>query len=722
MKVVILISLLFLFIPLDNMYTNVPQEHPLNVAGYETTGLVKETEDYPMPVGNFGNFFMSYGKDGMKKQAIYNNYWDSVGGTYSNGDADLNNFFSLELGGKKWVLQERGFEEYENTEMRAYFLFPLAYYEFDEMPINMTLFSPFIFHDVKNSTVPAYCFVFYAENSGDDVLEFSLTSHFENVIGWRDQDGERDSGGNFNQPVHGENYAGFFLSSTDQKKNTNYEGDVTIFTTPEGCSLREKGASIEIIKSVSLQPGERVEIPFVLATYFPLFNPGGRVYSPRWNESWKVSGDHEWFWADRYNSSKEVAIEALENYNTWLEKIEEQQRDIMDAVKDPEVSKVLLNSLHTIGTESFYSKERHFFTVEGEFTLLHTMDVMLYSHPFMAEFFPEIGKDIVREYCIAMDEEGRVPHSLWYDYAENHEEPYFTLIAYMSSRDDEEFCGEVYPYVKKAMLFRLGTDVGEDILIHNLGADHSYDMWSAPTMSYINSLWLISLKLSSEMADELGFHEDSIFFGRLFDIAQRSFIEKLWNGDYFNLCYGRYGTLPILERRDIGMKVPILDRRASHVEQISGVVFAALLGESILPEEYSKKATLHIYENNFDTFRGLGWINGVLPHGSIDFLAVYPLYSTMIWSGAQWVLAAQLHAMGFGEEASRVAEITARNQLYRGFGLFHLGEGYSSLIGTTNFNFPLVPSNENFVLLKPSLYPAYPRIMACWLYYLSVAD
>jgi hypothetical protein len=94
----------------------------------------------------------------------------------------------------------------------------------------------------------------------------------------------------------------------------------------------------------------------------------------------------------------------------------------------------------------------------------------------------------------------------------------------------------------------------------------------------------------------------------------------------------------------------------------------------------------------------------------------------MVWSGVQWVLAAQLQSLGFSEEAGHVARITSENQLYRGFGLFHLSEGYTNLFGTTEINFPLLPSNENFVLLKPSIYPSYPRLMACWLYYFAMMN
>ena len=707
---------------MDPVYSKSPD---LGIMGYETPNSTNE--DYPMPVGNFGNFFLSYGKEGLKKQALYNNYWDSVGGTYSQGDANLYNFFTFTLNNRTYVLQEKGFNEYENVNTTRHDLFPLTCIEFENLPVNLTLFSPFIFNDVQNSTIPVHCFIFQVKNEGDDPMRFSLSFNFENDIGWRDPEtGEWNLAGNYNLPIETEKYLGFELKCNESEKKGNlsgkeYIGNMTILTTRD-CKLEEYETDerkiVKITKEIDLAPKEEMEIPFILATCFPYFSPGGKDYSIRWDESWKVREYYEWYWKNSYENSKEMAIEAIETYGEWLEKIEKQQKEIFDSV-DGEVAKLLLNSLHIFGSESFFSREGYFFTIEGEFTLLHTLDVMLYSHLFLVNFFPEIARAVIKEYCIAMSEEGRVPHSLWYDYADNHEEPNFVIMAYQTSVNDKEFMKEIYPYVKKAMLFRMGEDVREDMLMHNSGGDHGYDTWSAPTMSYINSMWLLALRLSADMADELGEKDDCQFFEATFRKAQESFIEKFWNGKYFNFCCGNFGAVPIIERKGHEIKVPILDKRVCHIEQITGFLFASLLDKEILPEEMAKSATFFIYENNFDRYRRLGWINGVFSNGLIDLFGWFPLYSTMVWSGVQWVLAAQLMAAGFKEEARAVANLTAENQLYRGFNLFHLGEGYTNLIGMTWLNFPLRPFNENFVPLKPPIYPAYARIMACWIYYFA---
>lgn len=692
-----------------------------------TMGQSAYESEQPMPIGNFGNFFLSYGKGGFEKNAAYNNYWDSIGGIYSQGTAELFNFFSLETGGERYMLQERGLDSLgmRRVRMSQRFLFPVAYYEFYGTPveIGLTAFSPFILKDTLNSTVPAYCFVFSVLNPSDKPLSLSLALNFENDIGWRDPyTGLWNLDGNTNVPVKN----GFYMTYDPAKKRVfdgaldgrEYLGNITLMSTPE-CRLSEwqkNGRAVaRVERAVTLDPGKSVEIPFVIATCFPYFNPGGALYGRDWDEGWKVNRYMKWYWSDLFTDSREVADYAIANYADWLSRIEEQNDRIFREIEDPEVAKLLINSMHVLGSESFYSNEGLFFTIEGEFTLLHTIDVLFYAHPFFVEFFPDIAKNIVLEYAYSMSEEGRVPHSLFYDYAENHEEPYFAIMAYMSAEHDREFAEFIYPFVKKAMVFRLGEDVGEDALIHNRGGDHSYDMWSAPTMSYINSLWLLALRLTADMASELGLEEDATRFGELFERAQKSFIDEFWNGEYFDLSAERSGNLPWFERRGIRVEVPILDNRASQVEQMTGVLFAELLGKSILPENMTERAALYVYENNFDGYRELGWINGVLPGGWIDMLACFPLYSTMVWSGAQWVLAAQLYALGLKDEAGRAASLTAQNQLYRGFSLFSLGEGYTNLFGTTRFNFPLF--HENYVLLKPTPYPAYPRILACWLYY-----
>jgi Predicted bile acid beta-glucosidase len=227
------------------------------------------------------------------------------------------------------VLQEKGFNEYEHVNTRRHDLFPLTCIEFENLPVNLTLFSPFIFNDIQNSTIPVYCFIFKVKNEGDDPMSFSLSFNFENDIGWRNPEtGEWNLAGNYNLPIETEKYRGFELKCNESEKKGNlsgkeYIGNMTILTTRD-CKLEEYETDerkiVKITKEVDLAPKEETEIPFILATCFPYFSPGGKDYSTRWDESWKVREYYEWYWKNSYENSKEMAIEAIETYGEWLEK------------------------------------------------------------------------------------------------------------------------------------------------------------------------------------------------------------------------------------------------------------------------------------------------------------------------------------------------------------------------------------------------------------------
>jgi hypothetical protein len=46
---------------------------------------VKHTEEFNFPIGTFGNNYISYGPHGIDRIALYNNLFDSLGGSYGTG-------------------------------------------------------------------------------------------------------------------------------------------------------------------------------------------------------------------------------------------------------------------------------------------------------------------------------------------------------------------------------------------------------------------------------------------------------------------------------------------------------------------------------------------------------------------------------------------------------------------------------------------------------------
>src|SRR5258708_34740722 len=64
--------------------------------------------------------------------------------------------------------------------------------------------------------------------------------------------------------------------------------------------------------------------------------------------------------------------------------------------------------------------------------------------------------------------------------------------------------------------------------------DQTYDSWIVRGVSaYCGGLWLAALRASEETARILGENRSADDYNALFKKAQKTYIDKLWNGEYF---------------------------------------------------------------------------------------------------------------------------------------------------------------------------------------------
>jgi len=120
--------------------------------------------------------------------------------------------------------------------------------------------------------------------------------------------------------------------------------------------------------------------------------------------------------------------------------------------------------------------------------------------------------------------------------------------------------------------------------------------------AYSGGLWLGALRAGEETARILGDTQTAAEYHQLFLKGQKTYISKLWNGEYF-----RYDTQS--ESKD-----------AIQADQLAGQWYANLTGlGDLVPYEMQISAMKKIFEVNVMKFGNgeMGAANGMSPDGSI---------------------------------------------------------------------------------------------------------
>jgi len=205
---------------------------------------------------------------------------------------------------------------------------------------------------------------------------------------------------------------------------------------------------------------------------------------------------------------------------------------------------------------------------------------------------------------------------------------------------DIDFLRYSWNAVKMAMEHLRQYDSDGDGLIENGGfPDQTYDTWTARgESSYSGSLYLAALRATSEIARKLGDSATAHNYDALFKRAQAAFIQKLWNGRYFNYDVGSDYKTNIM------------------AEQLAGQWYADLTGlGDLVPEQMRRSALQHVYDYNVMKFQAgtMGAVNGIAANGEI-------LHENEqveeVWTGATFSLASHMLAEGMREEGFKTAE------------------------------------------------------------------
>ncbi|HUN62114.1 MAG TPA: non-lysosomal glucosylceramidase, partial [Candidatus Sulfotelmatobacter sp.] len=435
----------------------------------------------------------------------------------------------------------------------------------------------------------------------------------------------------------------------------------------------------------TLKPGETKIVPMAIAWDFPVVEFGqGRRWNRRYTDFYGTNGHNSWA----------IARDGLRHADDWSQAINAWQAPFIDDESRPAWYRgMLFNELYTLtdggtfwGREAGSDKK-----VPAKFALLEcfdyayygTSDVRFYASLPLLKFWPVIDKQVLREFADTVPREypelglwvwktqqtglpalhkrkkvGAVPHDLgvpegdpfvsvnepgWQDTNDWKDlNSKFVLMVYrdyvLTGKQDKAFLQAMWPAVQAAITYLQQFDHGGGIPENSGYPDQTYDSWVVRGVSaYCGNLWLAALRASEEIAKVLNENDAALRYHALFLKAQKTYIDKLWNGEYF-----RYDM-------ESG------DHDAIQADQLAGQWYANMTGlGDLVPREMQRSALKKIYATNVLKFGNgeMGAANGMNADGSI---MRGNEQGEEVWVGTTFGLAALMLSEGMKDEAYHTA-------------------------------------------------------------------
>lgn len=614
-------------------------------------------------------------------------------------------------------------------------LYPKAWFDYrwDKFPAHVVLeqFSPVLPDNYKETSYPVAVYRWHAENPTKKRVTVSVLLSWENMLGWFRTNG-RDLGGrindgNFNRqssetlgaagtmkgvlfdrnhigtvqeawdgqwtiaalesPGAEVTYQTTFAPGGDGKEVWDaFSKDGRLSNSKDGWTSTGENLAGAIAVRFTLEPGEKRVIPMVIAWDHPVVQFGaGRKWNRRYTDFYGTSGTNSWA----------IARDGLKNASAWSDAIDAWQSTyINDESKPLWYRGMLFNETYVLADGgSFWGRPVgsdpklpavYSFMECYDYPYYETLDVRFYGSMPLIKFWPDIEKNVMREFADTVPHEykekmiwiwkslqtgttnfkirkskGAVPHDLgvpnedpfmqinqfsWQDTNGWKDlNPKFVLMVYrdfvLTGGKDKDFLRYTWPAIQEALTYLLKYDKNGDGLPENEGyPDQTYDTWVVRGESaYSGSLWLASLRSAEEIAKQLGDSAAATRYHDLFTKAQDSYVKKLWNGEYF-----RYDTES--EYRD--------DIQA---DQLAGQWYANMTGlGELVPRDMQLSSLKKIYAFNVMKFAdgSMGAVNGIAPDGS---LVKTNEQVEEVWTGTTFAVAALMLGDGLKDEAYRTA-------------------------------------------------------------------
>jgi non-lysosomal glucosylceramidase len=405
--------------------------------------------------------------------------------------------------------------------------------------------------------------------------------------------------------------------------------------------------------------------------------------------------------------SQKIAIDALANFEQWINLISEWQKPILSNNDLPDWYKsTLFNELYyivdggTVWTDGSVEEvqngiqdlSQHFSYLEGhEYVMFTTYDVHFYASNALIMNWPQIQLCIQRDFAnsseMELDEQykwcgtgtygkRKIRNTIPHDLGTTCENPWVLVNAYnvqntnrwkdlnchfvltcfrdYTITQDILFLEEMWPRIESVVTYHIANfDKDGDDLIENEGyPDSTYDVWTTTGPSaYCGGLWISTLASCEKIAQILSEHNNdsslkdkSIKYGERKVRAVQAYEQKLWNDKG---GYYNYDSNP----QNVYYDTIMSDQLAGHF------MLRLCKVEPILQYDHVRSSLNKIYELNVQKYAkitGLGGaVNGMRPNGLID---THFMQSKEVWTGTTYLLAATLMIEGMTMEAFATAK------------------------------------------------------------------
>jgi non-lysosomal glucosylceramidase len=615
-----------------------------------------------------------------------------------------------------------------------YALYPKSWYDYrwEKFPAHVTLeqFSPILPDNYRESSYPVAVYRWHAENPTQRAVTVSILLSWTNMLGWfrsfsRDFSDARNEG-NYNafasEPAGTAGTLKGILFNRHRSDGipNEWDGQMAIATlespgvevsyqtsfradqdgrevwapfakdgrlSSKETSWVSSGEPLAggIVVRFTLQPGEKRVVPMVISWDLPIVEFGsGRKWYRRYTDYYGTSGQN----------ALKIARDGLLNSGQWSDQIDAWQAPyIEDESKPLWYRGALFNELYDLADGgSFWGRQvgsdpkeppTFSFLECLDYLYYGTLDVSFYGSMPLIKFWPEIDKQVMRQFADLVPQEqpqkllwdwksrqikanafrirkkkGAVPHDL----GAPQEDPFilanqfswqdtngwkdlnskFVLMVYrdyvLTGRKDTDFLRYAWPAVQEAIAYLQQFDHGSGTPEGDGFPDQTYDEWVVRGESaYSGGLWLAALRASEEMARQLCDSASASRYREMFLKAQGTYIGKLWNGEYF-----RYDTGSDY-KDDI------------QADQLAGQWYADMTGlGDLVPREMQQKALAKIFAFNVMKFANgeMGAVNGMAPDGA---LLKSNEQVQEVWIGTTFSVAALMLSEGMKEEAYRTA-------------------------------------------------------------------
>ena len=402
-----------------------------------------------------------------------------------------------------------------------------------------------------------------------------------------------------------------------------------------------------LCSEVTLKPGEKKNIRFILTWYFP-------------NNINKKGERLGHYYENIYNSSLDANRFLAENYDSVFKKA----TDFADLVYSTDLPSVYpdcwSSNLSPLVKSSVYLKNGNFGLWEGlGFCGLHTTDITYHASFSLISLFPDLQKKQMKMGADYQRKDGRVHHLFrpdmkstdnGFDRVDMNMQFVLMVLRDYLFTGDREYLLSLWDNVKRAMDSTEQLDTDKDGLPDNDTKRNTYDAWNFSGMpTYICVLWLAALKAAAMIADRVGDKTCTDKWNGILEKGKKSLDEKLWNGEYYNLW-----------RNDTETDEALM------TDQLDGEWFLRMMGLSgNIPDDRVRSVVDLIFSSNFDKEQGL--INATVPENKKTTIHTYNnCQAIAVWTGIGYVLSALALSVGLKDIADTEIQSINDNQMRLG--------------------------------------------------------